>query len=256
MSNEPLSKDQEEYAKLLEEACDRNLPVELHHRRQNDDLTVARSRILAADDDYLYIDRPQCIGGSVEFVPGQKLEAYISYCDMLYMFKTEVISPACLVRLNKQKRVNGMSLSRPGRVKPGQRRAHFRVSLACSEPVHVRLHAASYVDPEICPLDARRVHGMLVDVSLGGASVLINGVGYSTFNVGDLFFMSFTLPEDEREFMYLVRVRQTRPIPDGTACRLGIQFENWPTERDLRLQQQLLQQFITQMQRAGLRQAG
>jgi c-di-GMP-binding flagellar brake protein YcgR len=184
------------------------------------------------------------------------LDAYLSLYGELYSFKTRVLNTACLIELNQTKRVSGISVTRPEVVKPGQRRAHFRVSLAAVETVPIELHTTGEIDPNVCPVDARVLEGTLVDLSLGGASVRVEGVSYTSFTLGDMLFAQFTIPDFLENTVMLMTVRHARPILDGAAVRLGVQFEAWPDEPHYRATLHSLQRFLAAMQRRQLRRAG
>jgi c-di-GMP-binding flagellar brake protein YcgR len=253
MPHDTQPAEQTEVRDILREACERNVPVELHHRDRRDELSLARTRLLAMDDEQLFLDRPHIVGEAHIESTGQVLDAYLSLYGELYAFKTRVLQTACVIELNAQKRVSGMSVTRPESVKPGQRRAHFRVSLAAIDPVPMDLHMTGDIDPNVCPIDARRFEGTLVDLSLGGASIRVEGLSYTSFKLGDMFFAHFTISEFLDDTVMLCTVRHARPILDGAAVRLGVQFEPWPHERNYRLTLQSLQRFLAAMQRRQLR---
>jgi c-di-GMP-binding flagellar brake protein YcgR len=253
MSHESQTSGPAEVLDILQEACERNVPVELHYRNRQDEFTLARTRLLAMDEQQLYLDEPQAIGEATVHMPGQILDVYLSLYGTLYTCRVQVISSNCIVALNEQKRVTGMSVTRPAIVKPGQRRAYYRVSLAALDPVKVRMHRTGDIDPNLCPVDATRIQGHLVDLSLGGGSVRIDGMSYTSFGFGKEWFLNFTIPDWIDDARLLTTVRHVRSIVDGTAVRLGLQFSVWPDEHQYRLSLQALQKFLAAMQRRQLR---
>lgn len=241
---------------ILDAACERNVAIEIHHRNRQDELTVSRSRLLVIQGDTLYVDQPQAIGGQAHYTTAQPLDVYFSADDTLHHFSTQVLQSGVVVSLNASRRVVGMALMTPKSVNAGQRRQNFRIGLASADEIAVDLHTASASDPNACPIDARHFSAKLVDLSLGGAAVRVRHAVYSSFHVGECFFMSFYLPGEPAEVRCLAQVRQTRDILDGAATRLGVHFLRWPTAAAMRQHSLTLQRFITRMQRAMLKRAG
>lgn len=255
MSESPRKTRPQPAESILAEACARNLPVELR-QKESDDRTVARSRILAADDDLLLFDEPQRIGGTLHFSRGQQLEVYLLLRDRLYTFDTTVERGRCVVDLNARKQVTGMAVRRPEYVHDAQRRLTFRVSLACLDPIRVEVHECDQAPGDCAPLDAEHFRGTLVDISLGGAAVTIGGVQAAAFEIGQPLFIGFRLPHDDTRFELRADVRQVRSFQDDTVVRLGIRFHPWPTTHEFDHRQIVLQRFITEVQRRSLKRAG
>lgn len=251
----PKQSQSESGTEILLEACQRNAAIELHHTDGTGELTVAKTRLLATDEEHLYVAQPQCLGGVVSFRAGNQLDAFLSYQENLYCFRSTVVNPIIPVALNERKRVQGMSLTLPTRLRAGQRRRCFRISLIRHDPIAVSLHTTSAATPEACPLDARRFTGTMIDLSVGGMGLGIDRCVYSTFNVGDLIFISFPLPSEVKPLEFLAQVRQSRPLTDDSNTRLGLQFEIWPTMADFRTRERLVQKFINDTQRAMTRRA-
>jgi c-di-GMP-binding flagellar brake protein YcgR len=253
MAANAISISGEEGLTLINEACDRNAPVELHYTNGANALTVARSRVLGTTEEMLYLDRPQCIKQEVGFRNGQILDAYFSLHGSLYWFRATVLSPELYVELNARKRVLGMSLTLPTKVKPGQRRRCFRASTIGIDEIIVNLHFTNNEIPDVTPIDAGRFRGILVDLSIGGAGLAIEQHTYSRFRVGDLMFLRLPLPDRPQPFYLLTQVRQSRPLHEDGGVRLGLQFEHWPSARRFSVIEHELQKFVTDLQRRQVR---
>lgn len=253
MAANAISISGEEGLALINEACDRNTPVELHYTDGKGALTVARARVLGTDEETLYLDRPQCIQREIGYHSGQILDAYFSLHGILYWFRTTVLSPEHHVELNARKRVIGMSIAFPRSVKPGQRRRSYRASTLGIGEIIVHLHTTDKEMPDVTPIDAGQYRGLLVDVSVGGVGLAIEQHTYSHFHVGDVMFLRLPLPERPMPFYLVTQVRQSRPLHEDGGARLGLQFECWPSQRAFSAMERELQRFVTDLQRRQVR---
>ena len=241
-------------AAVLDEAAARNAPIELRSLGRDGRPIQARARILGADDGRLLLDQPQCAGQPVVFRSGQALDVRLRLNDLFYSFKSDVQDVSRLLRLNERKKVIGMVISRPHEVHVAQqRRSHFRVRLLDDDPVVLDLHEAVAGGSGTCPIDALRFRADLVNLSAGGAGVRIPKEWAGNVCVGDLLFSTFTLPEEDGAFSFLVTVREVFPVPETGAERVGLQILDWPNPRDVERTRQRLQRSLTRVQRTRLK---
>jgi c-di-GMP-binding flagellar brake protein YcgR len=222
--------DTQQQLDILEEACARNLAVELHHTTLNDELFVARTRFLGMSGNTLFIDTPRSVGKPFTCARGKSISIYFQLNGLQFAFRSQVTQPECVVNLNQKKRVHGVGIARPERVEEGQRREDFRISLACIDPIVVWLHTVNDVEAGYSALDAPRFTGRLVDASRGGMCVLVDVEQQRNFREGDHFCATCVLPEKLLEITLLVQLRHTRRIRDGQAARLGLKFVHWAPE--------------------------
>ena len=241
---------------LLEAACARSLPIDLHTTGPGGELFVSRSRILGMDGEHVFVDSPQAIGKQLEFEPRQAVTVHFNLHESRYLFESHIVRRKSLIPLNDQKSVVGMLLARPRRIRDGQRRNHFRVSLVAEEKMEVRLHKASSEDGRSCPVDGSALPGILINLSLGGVALRVDMDAGRTLSLDDVIFVRFFLPDEEQEYVLMAQVRQLRPISDNSGMRLGVSFKPWPEEREYERTQQRLQRYITRVQREQLKRAG
>ncbi|GEM_PF-2456262 len=258
---EPQPLNLEDPMQLLDEACARNMPVSLHGKGAHHELSVARSRVLGSDNHVVYLDRPQSIGEKIQFLKRQWVDVYVNIHGQLYTFSGQVREMERIVELNQKKTVVGMTITRPKTIKPGQRRDHFRVSLASGELRFATIHETNRDQPDACPLHAARYRGSLVDISAGGVSMKVDESQTKQFRLGDRLFIEFLLPElsspssPPSPVWFLVSVRQIRELLDGTAVRLGLKFESWPDAHRLGKLQNRIQKIVNTLQREQLKKA-
>ncbi len=252
MSTNDACLKQIDAATLIEEACARNSPIEIHFIAPDGETHVAKSRCLDLDENYLYLEDPQSIGHPLELRPRQKIQGHLFLHEVRYTFRTAVIDPKQLVQLNKKMQVVGIVVRRPLELIDGQRRAYYRVSLLGSSPIEASMHAAPAGRVDVVSIDAIRFDASFVNVSLGGAALTVDIEAGRQCRLDDSMFIQFYLPDEEEEYVFLSEVRQMRKIAGGTMIRFGIQFTAWPSVIHLRRARQRLQKRITQFQREQL----
>ncbi len=232
----------------VREACARNVPLELHRRTNRGALPTARGRMIDLDADRIYMETPQVIGRPFRIAPGQEYEAFFQVHDTIFTFSTTVLETDCATRLNHHKFVVGLAISKPEALKIGQRREHFRTSLACEQEISCTLHEAGPGDANQVPIEAKRFTGRLVDASGGGVGVILDGT-IARFTLYDHLFLEFFLPGERQPFCALVEVRQARPTLNDTAVRLGLMFVAWPDQPTFTRTLMPLHHYLNKVQR-------
>lgn len=235
-------------AALLREACERNIPLELHHTDFADPLPAARSRLLNIDPTRLYIEQPQVVGRSVLIRPGLRFACYFELGDVLYRFVTSVVEVGRTVPLNASRSAMGVVLARPKEVEPGERRDADRVALTGLSPLF-----ADLCDPPAHPdddphEDGRAFQGRIVDLSPEGLCLI--GAGEAMrLRSGERLWISFTVPCECATFAGMVEVRHSRRIMQDTAVRLGLCFVPWPNPETLQQSLAPVRRFLDSMRR-------
>jgi len=238
--------------RLLGEACQRNTSAELHFQHGQADVITARVRMLGMDEEQIFVDRPQLVGSELRLRPRQPAMVYFLLGGTRYAFHTRVVKPRCLVRLNSRQRVAGASLSVPAEVRPQQRRADFRLSLAGFDWIVAHLHRGSSQNGGHCPMDTRPCRARLNNISAGGVGALVDTSAAGDWNAREIFFMSFSLPGVEQEFLMMTELRHHRRIHDGLTTLAGFKFCPWPLA-PLQPYVRQIRRFIAAEQRKQLR---
>ena len=238
---------------LLNEACARNLTVELHFHAPNDEVLVAKSRFLGLDEQHVFLDKPQSIGKPIELSLRQRFDAYMALQESRFAFQSQVVDLQRLMQLNRKMRVIGIVIARPTSIKEGQRRAYFRASLLGNRTVCANVHASSLEAEGAAPINAQPFTAEMINLSVGGVALNVDIEHGRKIRIGDELFIGFDEPGEDQEYMLLAEVRQTRKIAEDTAVRLGMQFKAWPSAAHLRRVQRDMQKFITRLQRASLK---
>lgn len=234
---------------VLEQACARNVPVELHRRGSDGLHPVMRARLISLDATNLYLDSPQTIGLDQQLQNGEALIGYFDTADEMYTFDTAVVHAACRVRLNSEMTVPGLIVTRPARVTRGQRRSFFRRTVAGDGAIAVCAHVTDPARPDACPLDAHRLEGTLVDASEGGFGMNVVDDPARPVRLWDQLFVRFTLPGSNVETVLLCQVRQVRRLPRLGQVRLGMMALPWPDHRYLNLTTRPLTKYLMDVER-------
>lgn len=235
-------------AALLREACDRNVPLELHHADFADPLPAARSRMLNLDPGHIYIEQPQIIGRSVLIRPGVRFGCYFELGEVLYRFQTEVSEVGRTMPLNASKTAVGVVLTRPKEIVPGTRRDADRVTLVNLRPIFVELTDAPTEPGGVVSEDGRSLRARLVDLSPGGACLIGDGDAMR-LKIGERLLISFPIPNENATFSGMIEVRHSRRIMQDTAVRMGTMFVPWPNPETLQLSLAPVRRFLDNLRR-------
>lgn len=248
--------DQADTDSLLEYGSARNLSIGLRVTDAEGSVYEARARLLGMDDRFLFLDTPQAAGRRVKLEFQQTMPANILINGARYEFETAVASLRCLVRLNDQKVVVGLVVTRPKNLADGQRRQDFRAPLRPEDVDDLVVHGCDDEEHGTTRLKIPMLRAKLRDVSLGGACLLIDPRDEKLLATLPTLFVGFDVPESDERMVFLCKVRQKRMVRSRAAVRIGVEFLPWPDARIHSLNRHTLQRVISRVQRARLRRAG
>jgi len=237
---------------LIGKACARNVPAELHFEDTAGNLTIGRVRLLEMTDCLVLTDRPMMPDDDSVIPDGSTVTVHFALNGSRYEFESLVEESGLIVRLNARQRVPGISLRQPLELTDSQRRLDLRVSVLGNDSISIWLVDPHPSLPNACPMDARVIEGRIVDISCGGASVLVPYNALRKCEPGHRFYLNFVLPDVEHEFCLLGIVRFSRLVESSESTRLGIQFRRWigsVHQRD----RQRISQFVVAHERRKLR---
>lgn len=236
---------------LIVWACDRNTPIELHYEPADGPMVVGRARLLGYDDKQLLADRPLCLDHGI--IPcGKKLSVNLSMNGERYEFDSIIEESHRMVQLNAHHKVRGIAMKRPVEFNKSQRRKHLRISLVGYDPIHVELVKPHPDIPTACPSDAMVYNGWMVDLSVGGMSMLVDQHIIRRVTENELFFVMFDLPGCEEGYCMMGSVRHSRVIESSESIRIGMSFQGW-NNRQLKRDQRRLSRFVASHERRMLR---
>ncbi len=233
-------------------ACARNAPAELHHEDERGALTTARVRLLVLEDEQILTDRPISLDGEARIPIDAPITVHLSIDGVRYRFDSAIDRGRCPVPLNRHQSVSGISLRKPASLTESQRRANLRISMVGYDPISADMVRPCSDVPDACPIDAELIAGWLIDLSVGGALILVDQQRLDSAARGDRFFITFRLPSVAEPFHLLGSVRHIRLVEFSESLRLGISFRPWCGVR-LRLDQRRLSRFVARHERHMLR---
>lgn len=208
--------------KLLSEACERNRSAELHYQ-EGDTFRTGRARLLAIDQQEVWIDTPRFEGDDVRLAACTPLTVYFMHGGEHRAFRTEVSRRHALFQLNQTKQIDAMTLVLPSEIRTEQRRYNFRVSLARYD-LPVDLHEACSAEPCAAPLGAIRFSGRIVNISGGGCAVLTPTSKTPGLMVWDTLVLHFELPGHQQRVVLPAELRNIRSVGEGTQRVCGFRF--------------------------------
>jgi c-di-GMP-binding flagellar brake protein YcgR len=237
----------------LEEACARNIPVEFHYEESSGGkIIVGRSRILSLDEAALLADTPTYPDGDGSIPVDRWFTVHFTMNHARYAFRTAITALGVRVKLNDQQRVSGVALRRPTAVKPVQRRAHYRISLAGGDPIVAGVARAHPEIPDACPIDGRLGEGRIADLSARGLALLVDRRVSATMKRGDVFFLTFNLPGVDDRFRMKGTVRHSSGVQPNHSVKVGFAFVAWEGQSFNRCQMEIAR-FIAELERRMLR---
>lgn len=240
---------------LLESACVRNLPIELHYEQRSGMLICLRSRLLLLDPagGRIIIDTPSAVSGSAEIPGNVPFSVHMMLEGRRWEFRTSLLERSVITQLNASTRVRGCALALPPSIVEAQRRSSYRLAIA-GEAMPVAIVPAARTPAPACPVDGPVIVGRLVNISAGGAAVLIEGRKEELFKRSARFFLRLPLVGDRARGTYdmMGEVRHVTIVGQDKSVRLGIAFSPWAGV-EYRTQQQGITRFIAEYERKMIR---
>ena len=237
---------------VLEAACARNLPAELHFEAPDGLLVTARVRMLELAARQIICDRPSDPTEEGEIPAGEAVTVHLAIHGSWYQFDTVIENTKGAVRLNARQTVPGIALKRPLVLTESQRRTHLRVSMLGYDPINVDMVRHRPEMTDATPADAKLIPAWLVDLSVGGLSVLVDRQVLPSAEAREQFCVCFELPLVAEDFIMLSSLQHSRIVESSDSLRLGLRFCTW-RHNDLSRDQQRLARFVAQHERRLLR---
>ncbi|MCP4591001.1 MAG: hypothetical protein GY842_09670 [bacterium] len=225
---------------LIDRACARDAPAELHFPGPPGKEQIARVRLIKMKDNEIYADAPLNSESRSALARNRPVEVHTVIGGERYSFRTRIQKVFTSVDLNARKRITAITLAVPTQLKHQQRRQHFRVSVAGHGDIEVAFCATVAGRRDCCPINGERFAGRLVNVSSGGICVIVPVSRRRRFRYVESFFVEFQLDGLDQPVRLPIEVRHFRRIHDDTDTLLGLRFRT-----DVALPTRLLIQDIT-----------
>ncbi len=119
-----------DFVQLLTDAIDRNTSIGIVHQGRAGHDPLAQGRLLEWQGDILVIEELQVIGRDVVLKADDRVEAYLSYNGTMLTFEAKVLKVEIPRKLNRERVVRALHISKPMNLREGDRRSAFRASLS------------------------------------------------------------------------------------------------------------------------------
>lgn len=229
--NEVVMMDGAEPKKILQTAIDKKVTAIMSYLSKGK-WHVAKVLLIGLTDDRLNVqsvhsERKQ---HPINIQVDQPVGMSFKYEYGKFVFDTTVVA---LEPSADQTGGGTVVLTVPHRIEVVQRRSYFRVEVPGSLKVNVTLwHRRSKPDGQNETRDeaedtSRYCHGRLVDISAGGAQVVIDAHSPSAgpqFKKGQFITMRFTPLPYETPLLFNAQIRNALPRTDGESIYLGLQI--------------------------------
>ena len=237
---------------LIGAGCSRNAPAELLYEGRDGTVVVGRVRLLELTPRRILADRPVCLESDGTIPIGAPITVHVNLQGTRHQFESVIEDGDQTVQLNSRQTIPGIAMRKPAVVMESQRRAHLRISVVAYDPTSVTMARPHPNLADACAVDASIITGWLVDLSVGGISVLVDRGVLESARLTERFFLTFALPAMEGEFNMLGSVRHCRVVGSSNSLRLGIGFRPWRGPA-FRRDQRRISQFVTEHERRLLR---
>lgn len=239
---------------VLESACARNAPLEIHALQADHQVAVFRSRAIHLDaaGERLLVDRPLAANGSARLTVGEAVSVYVQLEGRRLEFRTALLEPAVTVQLNAEMRIRGAAVRLPDAIREGQRREHFRLAIA-GETL-TALVSPCVAEALACDAKFPAVKCAVMNVSNGGLLITAPAALAEFLGPRQRLFTLLPIEVDAKrvEINALCEVRHVMKLQERLTNRVGLAFVPWPGI-DPAVMQRLLTRYIVDLERKMLR---
>lgn len=200
---------------LMHQACDRRQVGEIDIESVEGEHQLGRVRLIACDEQAVYIDRPTCEGMPLELAAHSRAMVHFLFDGERYSFRSRIVEE-CRVSLGDNQTIPGFSLEIPDQIFRDERRHDYRASLGkCAEVIcSLRLLDG----PEACAFDAQ-----VMNISAGGMAVIAIELNGHNLARGNGYSVEFSLPGVNRLFSLNTQLCHLRTL-GGAGYIMGLRF--------------------------------
>jgi len=154
-------------------------------------------------------------------------------------------------QLNPAKRIPALVLTDVSEPIVVQRRRYFRVSMAGHESADVTLWVVDALEDR--SIVRGEVHGVVADLSGGGAGVVVRDVEMLRDLDGKELWARFMLPGENESMIFRVDLRHVKRTESGRTFHVGVEFDEYVDPgRHQRVIDDIVR-FVSNQERIGLR---
>lgn len=210
--------------------------IELELESSDDEPQIARTRLLACDEDFVYIDRPTLEGMPLELATDTPAVVFFMCDGDRFAFRSR-IAEECKVPIGGDHTIPGFAMPLPDHVQRQERRLDCRASLAQCQEVIAELHLAEPAACEEC-FEAR-----LLNISAGGLAAIAFDVQGHKLVPGTKYRIVFELPGIKNAFEFDTALRRVRNLKESGSI-LAMKFLSGDNAAEMRRAVRQVSQFV------------
>lgn len=159
--------------------------------------------------------------------PGSSIVVHVSMSGVRYQFDSTVEGNLAGMDACRDDPMVGFALRKPDGVDDSRRRSNMRLVVTSMDPIDVLMVSPAPGNQTACRIDAPRIHGRLLDISVGGASVQIDQKLLHGGGRIEKVYLTFRLPGEAEEFCMLGTLRHAQIVEKSDALRIGYRAHPW-----------------------------
>ena len=221
-----ISKDLKK--QILLDLCHNNRHADLDCTPDNSTILHAKIRFLGLSENGLILDQPTISGEPLFLKKNEFIHVRFIWENQHYAFTSQVQIPQIEWALNDSLSVPATRVKVPRELMRTQRRKCFRLGLAHLPPVSINL----------CPIDKTWANsvGTIVNISEGGASILLEIKDITNIAVDNIYEACFSLPYENNQltsYKLIGTIRRMKEIPEKHHFRIGITWNLSPSDHEI-----------------------
>lgn len=200
---------------IARQACEGRTMARIEIDEPDGHLQHGRTRLLACDEQALYIERPKEQGMPLELTDDATAKVHFLFDGERYSFRTRVLEE-CSVQLGDGSSMPGFALQIPNIIHRDERRSDYRASLAKCEEV------ISTIRP-LNPTGQSGFSARVMNISAGGLAAIAIDLQDHVLELGKPYTVEFSLPGISQPFHFQTQLRHLRELK-GAGYVLGLKF--------------------------------
>lgn len=258
MQSQPDLQTQADPQRLLAEAANRTSAVDLESR-QGETVVRQQSRLLglvADEPAHVLVEMPKLNAAPNTtdngLRVGQQIVVSIGIGRSCHRFVSSILAVGTPASADGQQ-VQALELAWPEAVEQTERRKSFRARIPSNQPVDVAVRVGGSLRRERSVIRISAYRGRLVDISVGGAMVLLSGQPEPGREVAATMPVELRLTlEPNGPPLRLEAVIRRRADKPGGVTELGVEFSGLDRSDEGRKTRKYLAQAITRLERKNI----
>jgi hypothetical protein len=193
-------------------------------------MITCHCRLVKVIGERILTNKPIYADAGDNIPPGSPIVVHVPMSGIRYQFESTVEGNLSGMDACRDDPMVGLALRKPDVVDDSRRRSNLRLSVTSLDPIDVMMVCPAPGNQTACLVDAARIHGRLLDISVGGASVLIDQKLLHGGGRIEKVYLTFRLPGETEEFCMLGSLRHAQLDENRDALRIGYRAHPWCKE--------------------------